>query len=391
MTAALDASAGANAPAFASFFLGGFECSTQRRARDRRRLDMIHATRHDRFCAQDYRALEALGIRTVRDGLRWHLIEAQPGEYDWSSAIPMLEAARTTRTQVIWDLCHYGWPDHLDIWSADFAPRFAAFAAAAAMQVRRHGGLPWYCVINEISFWSWAGGDMRLFAPFCRHRGYELKHVLAGAAIAAVRAIRAVEPAARFIHCEPTIQVRPRRPADAAEAAHAHQAQYEAWDMIAGRLAPQLGGAPELLDVLGLNYYSNNQWMLRGRTIPRDAPAYRPLRELLAENHARYGRPLLIAETGAEGDLRAGWLRYVCEEVRAVQAAGVPVLGICLYPVTDYPGWMNGRHCPAGLLGMTDAEGQRPVHAPLAEELARQRALFESRSSMSARDVVAVD
>ncbi len=33
---------------FRSFFLGGFECSTQRRA-DGRRLDLIAATRHDQL------------------------------------------------------------------------------------------------------------------------------------------------------------------------------------------------------------------------------------------------------------------------------------------------------------------------------------------------------
>jgi hypothetical protein len=33
------------------------------------------------------------GLLTVRDGLRWHLIEREPGRYDWSSWLPMLEAA----------------------------------------------------------------------------------------------------------------------------------------------------------------------------------------------------------------------------------------------------------------------------------------------------------
>ena len=52
---------------------------------------------------------------------------------------------------------------------------------------------------------------------------------------------------------------------------------------------------------------------------------------------------------------------------------GVPVDGICLYPVADYPGWSNGRHCKVGLLGFPDKVGQRPVHTPLADELLRQQ------------------
>ena len=59
-----------------------------------------------------------LDLRTVRDGLRWHLIETPPGHYDWSSFLPMLRAATAAGVQVIWDLCHYGWPDDIDIWSA---------------------------------------------------------------------------------------------------------------------------------------------------------------------------------------------------------------------------------------------------------------------------------
>ena len=37
--------------------------------------DMIAATIHDRLALYDYTSLNALGIRTVRDGIRWHRIE----------------------------------------------------------------------------------------------------------------------------------------------------------------------------------------------------------------------------------------------------------------------------------------------------------------------------
>ena len=92
---------------FRSFFLGGFECSTHRR-RDGRRLDLLAATKHSRLVVEDYQALARHRISSVRDGLRWHLIETAPGRYDWSSLMPMLHAARGCGTQVIWDLCHYG-------------------------------------------------------------------------------------------------------------------------------------------------------------------------------------------------------------------------------------------------------------------------------------------
>ena len=171
---------------FQSFLLGGFECSTHRRC-DGVRLDVLATTEHDRRAAADYRLLQRHGIRTARDGLRWHLVERQPGRYDWSSFTPMARAAHDTGTQVIWDLLHYGWPDGIDIWSAAFVDRFAAFARAAA-QVWRDttDAVPFWTPVNEISFFAWAGGDVACMNPCERGRSGELKDQLVRAAVAAI-------------------------------------------------------------------------------------------------------------------------------------------------------------------------------------------------------------
>src|SRR5690606_391261 len=86
------------------------------------------------------------------------------------------------------------------------------------------------------------------------------------------------------------------------DAEQARQAQFQAFDMIAGTLWPQLGGEPRLLDIVGVNYYRQNQWELGGTTIEKLDRRYRPFRSLLAEVSSRYGRPILVAETGTEGD-----------------------------------------------------------------------------------------
>lgn len=152
-------------------FMAGFECSTHRR-HDGRRLDLLAATGHDRWARSDYALCTGLGIRRVRDGLRWHLIEPEAGRYDWSSWTPMLEAAEAEGVSVIWDLMHYGWPDDLDIWSGDFVRRFAAFAAAATRwHVAITGRAPHVCPSNEISFLAWAGGEAGGFSPFTFGRG----------------------------------------------------------------------------------------------------------------------------------------------------------------------------------------------------------------------------
>ncbi|MEE1611366.1 hypothetical protein [Microvirga sp. CF3016] len=142
------------ASTFGSFFLGGFECSSHWRS-DGRRLDLLASTQHDRLAAMDYELLARHGIRAVRDGLRRHLIEKRPGYYDWSSFPPMLRTSEAVGKRVIWDLCHYGYPDDLDIWSTAFIDRFARFASAAAQLIKeksRH--VPVYCPVNEMSFWA---------------------------------------------------------------------------------------------------------------------------------------------------------------------------------------------------------------------------------------------
>lgn len=357
------------------FFIGGFECSTHRRS-DRARIDVSRGTAHDIHVAQDYAACRAIGIDTVRDGLRWHLIEGEAGHYDWSSWRPMLAAADHTGTTVIWDLWHYGTPEFVDIWSLDFVERLAAFARAAALIFREHSdAVPWWCPLNEMSFFSFIAGDAGAFEPYAIGRGFELKCQLARAAIAVAAVLRDVDPRARLLWAEPSIAIHPPsyQDRDIGLAMGAHLAQYQAYDMISGRFLPELGGHPDLLDLIGLNYYPANQWVWGGSTVPFGSHAYRPLAELIAETSTRYGRPMILAETGAEGSARRAWFGYICDEVFDARAAGHPIGGVCLYPVTNYPGWDDDRICATGLFGEADASGTRAIYRPLADELRRQQ------------------
>lgn len=368
----------ADRPAFKSFFMGGFEGSSHRLA-DGRQLDLIASTRHDVSAKTDYDLMASNGLGTIRDALRWHLIETTPHSYDWSSFLPMLRASGKAGLQVIWDLCHYGIPHDVDIWSPAFVERYAAFAAAAARVVRDEtDGVAFYCPMNEISYWAWAGATRGLMYPAKTRRGDELKKQLARAAIAAIDTIRSVDPGARFIQAEPLINVvdRPRRGRSTGEPGAYHLAQYDAYDMIAGRLHPELGGSPAHLDIIGSNFYFDNQWMASGERLSLGHPSYRPLSDLLAEVHLRYQRPIILSETGAEAGNGPGWLRYVAGEVRGARDAGIPVDGICLYPIMDYPGWVNGRHCRCGLIQLDANYATRQTDQGLLEELARQRALL---------------
>ena len=129
---------------------------------------------------------------------------------------------------------------------------------------------------------------------------------------------------------------------------------------------------------MGLNYYPTNQWIHGGPPIvrgPSAAPAAvgPALRGVCAASAGR----LLIAETGTEGDgpggLAARWSPPRCARARD---RGVPVEGICLYPVANHLGWDDDRLCENGLLGHEVSGGTRAVHTPLQRQVADENLRF---------------
>ncbi len=367
-----------NRGSFASFFQAGFECSSHRR-RDGVRLDLIKATGHDKHVLRDYRQLRDLGFSTIRDGLRWHRIEQSRGKYDWSSWLPMLEAAEHTGMEVIWDLFHYGSPDCIDQGGEDFPQRFTDFALAA-LEVRQTVSAkpPLVCPLNEINFLSWAVNE-GYFPPVGAKQPGCFKEQLVRTGIMTAKAIRERWPEATIVWAEPLIHIAPhdQRRQTIRDAQCNLQGMYEAYDWIMGLARPELGGDPSLVDVVGWNFYPHNQWYFKGPTIPMGHHEYRPLSDMLIETAERYQKPLFLSETGAEGTGKPSWLHYVCNEVRGAMARGADIRGICWYPITAYPGWDNSRHAETGLLSTVVADGSRHVDARLLEEFDVQRALFE--------------
>jgi beta-glucosidase/6-phospho-beta-glucosidase/beta-galactosidase len=329
---------------FDSFFLAGFESACHIN-KSGLRLDMLALTQHDIHVSTDYELLRSINIRTVRDGMCWPLIE-RGGNFDFSSLVPMLDAARQHDMQVIWNVLHYGWPDDLDVFSPQFIDRFSRYCRELAQFMHNYTDrVPFYTPINEISFLSWAAGQVGYIHPYGVERGRELKRQLIRAAIAGIEAIWQVNPKARIVQVDPLIHVVPPKghPELATQAAAQRASQFEAWDMMTGEMEPELGGQPKYLDIMGLNYYHSNQWeypdlRMRWEDDPRDE-RWVPLHHLLAEIYTRYKRPLFIAETSHFGAGRGLWLKEIHQEVKTAISNGIPVEGITIYPIIDRPDW----------------------------------------------------
>jgi beta-glucosidase/6-phospho-beta-glucosidase/beta-galactosidase len=342
---------------FPTFFISGFECSTFL-WKDKGRRNLIEETQHDRFVMEDYKLLRDWGIAVSREGIPWPLVDKK-GVYDFSCIDPMIRAMKEQQILPIWDLCHYGYPDDLDPFTDAFTERFAAYCKAAAAYVapKLHGPY-FFSPINEITFFSFCGGEWGWVAPFknTREDRFQFRKALCKAAIAGVKAIREVIPEARMIHIDPLVQVvAPRDRPDQQQAAweETYVDTFLAWDILYGKEFPELGGAPEILDIVGANNYSFGQMEYREhgphKALDPDDDRIKPLCDLLKLVWERYKRPLIIAETSGMNEGREDWLRDVMEESLAAVEAGMDLHGICLFPAVDMCDWHTGAWLHNGL------------------------------------------
>lgn len=330
---------------FRSFFFAGFEGATGYNARGEW-IDQVAATHHDRHADEDYRRLRDVGIFAAREAIRWPLVDRGDGNYDFSSVRPFVEASRRHAIDVIWDLFHYGYPKDVDLFSDDFPRRFADYCCEAARFICTHqsSGTCYFTPINEPSYFAWVAGEVGRFAPHCHGRGEELKIALIRAAIAGINAIRSAVPTARIVNVDPICNVvPPNGRMDLLGEVHDfnYRAVFEAWDMLAGRIRPELGGSREHLDVVGINYYWTNQWELGADSVPlpHDDPRRLSVARLVRRVWKRYGGELLITETAHVRDMRPAWIDYVADECEALLDENVPLRGVCLYPILGMPEW----------------------------------------------------
>jgi beta-glucosidase/6-phospho-beta-glucosidase/beta-galactosidase len=349
---------------FPTFFISGFECSTFL-WKEKNRRNLIVETQHDKFVDQDYELLRELGIAVSREGIPWPLVDNQ-GVYDFSSIDPMIAAMQKQKILPIWDLCHYGYPDDLDPFTDQFIDRFAKYCSAVAAYVSQHLPGPYYFTpINEITFFSFCGGEWGWVAPYkkTKEERFSFRLQLCKAAIAGVKAIRKILPDARMVHIDPLVHVvAPKDRPDLEQAAwhETHVDTFLAWDILFGKEHPELGGSPEILDIVGANNYSFGQMEYKEngphQALDPGDDRIESLCSLMSRVWERYKRPIIIGETSGMKDGRAAWLNDVMEEALAAVDQGMDLHGVCLFPAVDMPDWHTGEWLNNGIFDIMPIE-----------------------------------
>ncbi|MGN6615840.1 MAG: amine oxidase [Ilyomonas sp.] len=337
-----------NSNPFRSFWMAGYECTDQLNSFGNR-VDLLTATGHLQLLSEDYKLLKPFGITTVREGIQWSKVERKPYEYDWSKVDYMMNVAKENSIQQVWDICHFGFPDDLSPLHPHFTKRFTSLCKAFVRHFRSKDADSVLIVtpVNEVSFLSYLGGDVRGTTPYCVRQGWEVKYSLMKAYISAVAAMKEIDPGIRILTTEPLINRAPvtnATPEQIEEAKRFHNSQFESVDMLAGKLCPELGGQPDYLDIIGVNYYYNNQsivgvWELLPWRNAENYPQFKSLSTLIKEVYKRYGRPIALTETSHPEEDRPLWIEMIGAETKKLLEDNIPLLGICLYPIIDRPDW----------------------------------------------------
>lgn len=225
---------------FNSFWMAGFECSDQMNAFGNR-VDLVTTSGHLRYINDDYERLDSLQMRTVREGIRWSRVEQRPYEYNWSGVLLQVKAAKKNGVQIIWDLCHFGYPDDLTPLHPMFAKRFAHLCKAFInfYRLTEPDGTLIVTPVNEVSFISWLGGDVKGTSPYCTNQGWEVKYALMKAYIEGVRMIREMDDNVLILSTEPLVHIVSCDESGITYCSEKNEQQFQVLDMLTGRMSPK--------------------------------------------------------------------------------------------------------------------------------------------------------
>jgi hypothetical protein len=319
----------------------------------------LELTGHAAQLEDDYHLLrEEFGLRHFRDGAWLARSYPAPGGFDWTH---LDRLAAVSRGEVTLSLCHYEWPPWIeaaDLWSGRVVAAMADFAARVAGRYR--GTFAGYIPVVECGYWTAMMTDWRRWWPAAgqdaaSHSWWTLYAVVGRMLVAMARAVREADPAATIALSEPWAWHPRVSLAD----------QGRAFDTVLGRPDPVAaretgddawGGAPSLLDVVGLNFY-NNWGAARGW----------PLSRLLLAARRRYPEQrLVLGETGnchfSDRHTALDWLHLIAAQVAAANARGAAVEGVTWAPVLTLGDFDWGRPAPGAWVTWEADDPRRRRH-----------------------------
>lgn len=315
------------------------------------RQDEIRLIRHDEFLDTDYQLLVDAGCVGVREAAWWYVSHPSPGTFNWTWLDRVVESSEKYNLKLYLDLWHYGYPDWLDILSADAPMHLADFAYQIA---RRYPSLAYYCVCNEPSLLIELGGRQGQWSPFLREPDPSaFRRQISRMIIEASKAILEIKPDAVLIIPEPWH----------ATDTNPEENQAAVLDTVLGLRDPELCGRSDLVTFIGLNHY-------RDSTLP-------PFHRLLINAQKRWPtKQLWVTETSGPptGWQQAEWFWWMLAETRLAVMSGVNVPVFTWAPAISMYDWIDENQQLHNGIWIIGEDGERLPNGKILEaiELARQ-------------------
>jgi dTDP-4-dehydrorhamnose reductase len=379
---------------------GGVEC-TVNRVGDMFRDQLVLSGHHVRL--DDLDRFAALGLRTLRFPVLWErTATADSGSLDWRWSDGWLGRARELGMRPIVTLVHHGsGPAGTHLLDPAFPERLARYARLVA---ERYPWIEAYTPVNEPLTTARFSALYGLWYPHARSDLEFVRAVLiqCRASVLAMRAIREIAPAARFIQTEDLGRTE-ATPMLAYQAAFDNERRWLTFDLLTGRLGPDdrlwrhmrglgieeaalewFGGNGCAPDLLGINHYLTSNryldtnleryppdtWGGNGRHRYADVEAVRVVddpataSDLLAEAWDRFHRPLAITEVhlGCTREEQLRWLRAIWDQAHRARERGVDVRAVTAWALLGTFDWNSLLTRAAGHYepGAFDVRGPAP-------------------------------
>ena len=370
----------------------GIECSAPI-IRGGIRRDQLLLTDHWRRFEEDFDLIADLGITHLRYGVPFHVVARDASTFDWTWTDMALAALRSRGIEPIADLLHFAVPDRLTGIGDPAMP--ASFLAYVEAFADRYPWIRWYTPVNEpfiTALFSakngWWNEQRRSDRAFVR----ALDNV-ASCGVEAMRLIRQRRSDAIFLQSDACESFTAIDAAAEGSARFLTERAYLGFDLTFGRPVSaamrawlRRAGMPASRQawferygsdescIVGLDYYEGNERRVdsQGHVSPA---IRRGFAAIAREVHARYGLPMMLAETNNHEERAVDWLAETWNDTVELRDAGLPIRGFCWYSLTDQVDWdtcMREANDTVNSFGLVDmSRVRRPVgHA--YEALARQ-------------------
>jgi dTDP-4-dehydrorhamnose reductase len=387
---------------------GGVEC-TVNRVGDHY-LDQFARSGHDRR-DDDLDRIAALGVRALRYPLIWERVAPDGlADANWAWADARMARLRALGVRPIVGLVHHGsGPRHTSLLDEAFPAGLAAYAQAVAARY------PWaqdYTPVNEPLTTARFSALYGHWYPHARDNHSFATALLTQckATALAMRAIRAVNPAARLVQTEDVGKIY-STPHMAYQAEFENHRRWLSFDLLCGRIDrshPMWGylrdcaiSEADILwfqehpcppDIVGVNsYLTSERWLDErverfpardvggnGRESYADVAAVHMLPEgiagpggLLREAWERYGLPVAVTEAhlGCTREEQLRWLAEVWAAAQACRETGADVRAVTVWSLLGAFDWDSLVTRDAGSYepGTFDVRGPAPRPTALAE------------------------